>query len=369
MKDNKIIPLSKIIFSSEEKNFLNKFIDKGINSTTENYVEEFEKRFAKYCKSKYAAAVSSGTAALHLLLKALKIGLNDEVIVPDLTHIATANTVVYTGAKPVFIDSELENWNMSPKLIEEKITPKTKAIIAVHLYGQPADLKELNRICQKYNLYLIEDCAEALGAEFSGRKVGTFGAGGCFSFSENNIISCFEGGMIVTNNLRLYEKIFYLRNHAMSEKKKFFYSEIGYNYKLSPLQAVVGIAQLEKIENIIKIRKEIEQEYMNYLENVDNLEFQQIYLNRKKICWLFSMLVKQNKKNNRTGLIKYLYKNKIESSPFFIPMTELPPYYSIQKINSNAKFISNTGINLPTHNELDSNQIKYICNKIKDYLK
>lgn len=363
----KHISVANPIFSGNEKKYLNECIDTGWVSSLGKFINKFEKQFSDYCNTKYGVAVTNGTAALHLLLESLNITDGDEVIVPDLTFVATANAVSYTGAKPVFVDSELDTWNISPQFIEEKITLHTKAIIAVHLYGQPCDMTELVKLSKKYNLFLIEDCAEAHGAEFCGRKVGSFGQAGCFSFYGNKIITCGEGGLIVTDDYKLLKKILFLRDHAMSAKKRYYHPSIGFNYRMTNLQAAVGLAQLEQINEILKIKFEIEEEYIKNLSCLENLEFQKKLNNRKKICWLFSMLVKSVGKKNRNGLMRFLLKNNIDSRPFFIPMTKLPPYFNSKIINKNALFLSETGINLPTSINLTSKQISYICEKIKLY--
>ncbi|HPN32010.1 MAG TPA: DegT/DnrJ/EryC1/StrS family aminotransferase [bacterium] len=366
MKKSNFIPVSQPIFLGNEKKYLINCIDTGWISSLGKYISVFEKKFSNYCGVKYGVAVANGTVALHLLLKTLDINKNDEVIIPDLTFIATANAVSYTGAKPVMIDSDMDSWNINVDLIERYITPKTKAIIAVHLYGQPCNMKKILYIARKYNLLLIEDCAEAHGAEFDNKKIGSFGVGGCFSFYGNKVITSGEGGMIVTNNKKIFEKLLFLRDHAMSTKKRYYHSEIGFNYRMTNLQAAVGLAQLEKIDKILNLKNEIEKEYIENLADIGNIKFQKIFYDRKKICWLFSALVNENKTKNRNGLINHLLKNNIDSRPFFIPMTNLPPYYCKRK-NSNALFLSKKGINLPSSINICESQIKYICKKIKNY--
>ncbi|HPN29382.1 MAG TPA: DegT/DnrJ/EryC1/StrS family aminotransferase [bacterium] len=358
------ISVATPVFLGNEKKYLMDCLESGWISSLGSYIDKFEETFAKYIGTKYAVAVSNGTVAIHLLLKALNISEGDEVIIPDLTFIATANSVSYTGATPVFVDSECNSWNISPDNIIKKITKKTKAVICVHLYGQPCDMKNIMRICRQNKIYLIEDCAEAHGAEFLNKKVGSFGIGGTYSFYGNKIITTGEGGMIVTNNKRLFFELRHLRDHAMSKTKRYYHTEIGYNYRMTNLQAAIGLAQLENIQKILDKKRHIENEYNKYLCNIKEIELQNTFADRKKVCWLYSVLIKSNNQKNRDNLMKYLETKGVDTRPFFIPMTQLPPYKSNNK-NSNALLLSNQGLNLPTSYNLTDNEIEYICQNIK----
>ncbi|HOK40707.1 MAG TPA: DegT/DnrJ/EryC1/StrS family aminotransferase [bacterium] len=367
IKENIIINeniLNKNVIAKMNEYLLDK--EKIIN---DEYIKEFEKSFAKYNNSKYAVAVTNEVAAFHLVLTVLKIKPYEEIILPDLTPISSVYAISYLGAKPVFIDVDKESWNIDISKIEENITEKTRAIIAVHLYGQPAKIKEIQKICQKYNLHLIEDCTYSLGSEISGGKVGSFGIAGCFSLNKNSILNCLGGGIILTNNSRIYERLIFLRDLAKSEKVKYFYSEIGFDYRLSNMQAIIGLIRIKEIDEIIKKKKKIEEEYLKKLSSVEEITLQAILLDRKKVNPYFSLLYQHNKKRNKDAFIKFLSKNKIEGETFLIPITELPMYYSSQKINNNARIIANSGINLPLTLTMKEEEVNYITEKIKEFFK
>lgn len=234
------IPLAYPLLNGNEKKYVLDCLHTSWISSVGKYVDQFEKSFQDFCGTKYAISCANGTVALHLALLACGIGKGDEVIVPTLTYIASANAVSYCGALPVFVDSEKDTWNMDPAKIEEKINERTKAIIAVHLYGHPVNMEPILKIAEKYGLIVIEDAAEAHGAEYKGKKVGSIGHIGCFSFFGNKIITTGEGGMITTNDDALNEKIRLLKNQGMDQNRKYWFPVIGYNYRLTNLQAAIG---------------------------------------------------------------------------------------------------------------------------------
>lgn len=330
---------------NELKYLIDAFLSTWISSKGE-YIERLEKSFSHFCDCKYGVSVSSGTVALHLALLALGIGKGDEVIVPDLTFVATINAVLYTQATPVIVDIEKDSWCIDPKEVKKVITPKTKAIIPVHLYGQPCDMGALMAVARAHKLYVIEDCAEAHGACYSGKKVGSFGDIGCFSFFGNKIITTGEGGMCVTNSVALDGKMRILRDHGMSREKKYWHDMVGYNYRLTNLQAAIGVAQLERIEEILLGRKKIEEEYKRYLSDIPLLEFQRDDLpKRKKITWLVSALVKDKK---RDEYLSELHEKNIDVRPFFYSLSLMPVYKEYVFSGAISRDISERGINFPT---------------------
>ena len=266
---------------NEFKYLTDAFMSTWISSSGE-YIGRFENEFSSYSDCTHGVACSNGTVAIHLALIALGIGEGDEVIVPDLTFAATINTVLHANATPVIVDVEENSWCIDPKEIEKAITPKTKAIIPVHIYGQACEMDAIMKIAKKYNLKVIEDCAEAHGAMFGGKKVGSFGDIGCFSFYGNKVITTGEGGMCVTNSPELDEKMRVLRDHGMSKTKRYWHDVIGYNYRMTNLQAAIGLAQLERIEEIHKNRKMYEENYKEILDS-KNFTFQQDIENRTRI--------------------------------------------------------------------------------------
>lgn len=330
------------------------------------YTEEFEESFAKYCGCKYGVTTNSGTTALHLALATLGIGTGDEVIIPTFTMIATANAVTYTGAKPVLVDAELDTWNMDVSMIEEKITKRTKAIIPVHTYGHPADMNPILELAEKCNLFVVEDAAEAHGAEYKGRRAGSIGDMGCFSFYANKIITTGEGGMIVTNNEEFAERAHWLRAHAFGRHGKHFYHEaLGFGYRMSALQAAFGLAQLHHIDEFVAIRRNNAELYNSILSE---LKEKKITLPpeaswAKNVYWMYSILVQDSFGTPRDELMRRLELEGIETRTFFYSI-HVQPFYA--KRYQEKKFpvadeLSKKGINLPSGNNLAADEIRHVC--------
>ena len=319
-------------------------------SSSGKYIDKFEDDFSTYCGVKHGVSVSNGTVALQLALETLGIGNGDEVIVPDLTFAATINAVLHINATPVIVDVELDSWCIDPEEIIKAITPKTKAIIPVHLYGQVCDMGKIMEIAKKNKLYVVEDCAEAHGAEYNGHKVGCFGDISCFSFFGNKVITTGEGGMCITQNSDLDEKMRILRDHGMNKEKRYWHDYIGYNYRMTNLQAAIGVAQIERIDEIIQGRNSLERLYKQGLNNISKLKFQYDNLfNRKKVTWFVSILVEKN----RDFIISELKNNGIDARPFFYPLSRMPIYKSFVFSDVNSNFLSDRGINLPTNNKIN----------------
>jgi len=339
------------IGENELKYLIDAFLSTWISSSGK-YIEIFEDKFASYCGCKFGVAVSNGTVALHLALKVLDIGEGDEVIVPDLTFAATINAVLHAQARPVIVDVEPESWCMDPVEVKKAITNRTKAVIPVHLYGQPCAMDELVGICKKHNLYIIEDCAEAHGARYGGKKVGSFGDMGCFSFYGNKVVTTGEGGMCVTNSQDLCNKMRILRDHGMSKQKKYWHDVIGYNYRMTNLQAAIGVAQTARIDEILKKRKQVEDEYREILDNLGIFEFQRNDLpKRDKITWLVCVLL--DKKYNRDRYMNQLSQKGVETRPFFYSLSSMDIYKKYSFSCFNSQDISKRGINLPTFAKLN----------------
>lgn len=350
---------------NEYKYLMDAFLSTWISSTGK-YVTQFEENFSKYCGVTYGVATSNGTTALHLALAALGIGKGDEVIVPDLTFAATINAVLYTGATPVIVDIEEDSWCISPDEIIKAITPNTKAIIPVHLYGQPCDMEQICKIAKEHQLYIVEDCAEAHGAEWKNKKVGSFGIISCFSFFGNKVITTGEGGMCVTDDKNLYEKMRILRDHGMSKERKYYHEVIGFNYRMTNLQAAIGVAQIERINQVLAWRTELEKQYRECISDSDKIMIQRNDLaNRKKIAWLVSILVDEDK---RDSVLKELKNQGIDVRAFFVPLSEMDIYKDYARECSRSKQISKMGLNLPTTYEMDKKKIKNIISLISSSL-
>ncbi len=341
---------------NEYRYLMDAFLSTWISSTGK-FITQFEERFANYCGTSYGVATSNGTTALHLALTALGIGPGDEVIVPDLTFAATINAVIYTGATPVIVDIEEDSWCIDPNEIEKAISKRTKAIIPVHIYGQPCDMGRICDIANRHGLLIVEDCAEAHGAEWNGKKVGTFGEIGCFSFFGNKVITTGEGGMCITANDELDRRMRVLREHGMSKERKYYHEVVGYNYRMTNMQAAIGCAQLERIDEILEKRASVERLYREMLGDTC-LSFQNDNLqNRKKITWLVSALISEPKREKLFVKMKEL---GIDTRSFFVPLSKMDIYKKYARICKVSHKKSAQGINFPTSYEIDDKVIGLI---------
>lgn len=360
------IPLAQPQLSGNEYNYLMDALLSTWISSTGKYITQFEEGFSKYCGLRYGVATSNGTTALHLALTALGIGEGDQVIVPDITFAATINAVIYTGAVPVIVDIESDSWCIDPNKIEKAITPYTKAIIPVHIYGQPCDMGRVCDIAQQHNIYIVEDCAEAHGAEWNHRKVGSFGIISCFSFYGNKVITTGEGGMCITDSEELNSRMRILRDHGMSRNRKYYHEVVGFNYRMTNMQAAIGVAQLERIDKILEWRAKLEEKYRIVFTKMQGIQMQKNdYVDRKKITWLVSMLIDGDK---RDKILRKLKENNIDARAFFIPLSEMDIYRAYAKDCKNSKIISKNGINLPTTHEISEEKIYKMAKLIEKEL-
>jgi len=352
--------------------YVSECVRSGWISGISGYVSKFEDKFAKYCECKYGIAVNSGTTALQVALAAVGVSDDDEVIIPTFTMIATPNSVVYQRAKPVLVDSEIDAWNIDVDKIEDKITKKTKAIIPVHTYGHPVDMAPLLDIADKYDLYVIEDAAEAHGAEYNKKRAGSLGDAGCFSFYANKIITTGEGGMIVTNDEELAEKAAWLRAHAFGkEGKHFFHEALGFGYRMSGMQAALGLAQMERIEKFVEARRERAKKYNSILSDFcDVISLPPEASWAKNVYWMYSILLDQKFPTSREIFMKKLERKGIETRTFFYPVHVQPLYESLRKGNYPiADELAKKGINLPSGNDLTLKDVEMVCNTIIDIVK
>lgn len=353
------------ISGNELKYLVEAFLSTWISSTG-SFIDQFEKRFSAFCECDHGVAVSNGTVALHLALTALGVGNGDEVIVPDMTFAATINTVLHANAVPVIVDIERDSWCIDPAEIEKAITPRTRAIIPVHLYGQPCDMEAIMRIAARHNLFVIEDCAEAHGAIFNGKKVGSIGDVGCFSFFGNKVITTGEGGMCTTNNAALTDTLRVLRDHGMSKTKKYWHEMVGFNYRMTNLQAAIGVAQLEHIDDILRKRAEMEERYRAQPILNQFFEFQHNRLPcRDRITWLICALLK---KGDRDMLIASLREKKIDTRPFFYPLSTMDIYKQFVFSNTVSREISARGISFPTNADMEDGVLEEIVRLVGECL-
>ncbi len=362
---DKFIPVAEPLLQGNEIEYVTDCLKTGWISSLGKYVRDFEQGFADYCGMQYGIATSNGTVAIHLLAATLNLGPGDEVIMPSLTYVATANGIQYTGATPIFVDSEPDTWNVDPAKVVEAITPHTKAIFAVHLYGHPADMDLLREIAQAHNLLLLEDAAEAHGAYYKGKRVGSLGDASIFSFYGNKIITTGEGGLIATNNKEWAERAFFLENQGRYSSDPYWHPEIAYNYRMTNLQAAIGVAQLEKIDDMLAIRRQNAAYYNKRLAEIAGpaLTLPPEAEWATNVYWMYSVIIGDKFGMSRDKLRAKLHQANIETRPFFYPVHTLPMYNTGQSLPL-AEDLAKRGLNLPSGATLTLEQIDYICDTL-----
>jgi len=376
LKKIKFIPVNVPKIFNEDKINVKDCLDKNWISSEGSYVKIFEKKFSQYNNRKFGVAVSNGTAALEIALKSLNLKPKDEVIIPAFSIISTALCVVKLGLKPILVDADFFSWNMNPYNVINKISKKTKAIIITHIYGFPVNLEKIIKIAKKKKIKIIEDAAEMIGQKYKNKKCGSFGDLSTFSFYANKHITTGEGGMILTNNLTLYEKCKSLRNLCFGENiNRFNHDDIGWNYRLSNIQAAIGCGQLKNISWIIKRKRDIGKRYHSLLKKNDNIIIQSVKNDySKNIYWVFGVVVKKKAKIKRDLIMKKLLEKKIQTRPFFYPMHKQAIFKKMKLFSKkdrypNAEFLSDNGFYLPSGLGIKNHEIDYICkvlNKILD---
>lgn len=370
-------PIAKPYFGSQGKKEILKNISEALDSGNLSFgpkYKKFEEKFAEKIGTKYACAISSGTAGLHLAMIAAGIKLGDKVITTPFSFIASANCILYVGARPVFVDIEEDSYNIDPKKIEEKITPKTKAILVVHIFGQSADMDPIIKIAKKYKLKIIEDACESICAKYKGKNVGTFGESAVFSFYPNKQMTTGEGAMIVTNSKKIYDLCCSLRNQGRAENMQWLdHERLGYNYRLDEMSAALGLVQLKKIDWLIKKRQEIVRFYNKHLENFSDLVQTPATAHFNTHTWFVYVVKIKNKKINRNEVIGQLKEKGISSKPY-LPSIHLFGFYKKEFGYKKGDFpvseeISNYSLALPFYIGLKEKDIKYIVNKLINILK
>ncbi|MFV9566939.1 LegC family aminotransferase [Thermoanaerobacter mathranii] len=356
--------------SELEKEYILKALDSNFVSTVGPFVPEFEEKFARYLGVTSCVAVQSGTAAIHVALYEVGIKEGDEVIVPAITFVATVNPIIYCGATPVFVDIDKNTWNIDPKEIEKAITSKTKAIIPVHLYGNPCDMDEIMKIAEKYGVYVIEDATESLGAEYKGRMTGTIGHIGCFSFNGNKIITTGGGGMISTNNEKWASHIKFLVNQARDASQGYFHPEIGFNYRMTNLEAALGLAQLERLPEFIKKKRIYFEAYKKIFEGIDEIVLQKEYEGAISSAWLPSIKINCKKVDMTIPEIQNKLKERgIPTRRVFNPIIDFPPYVKYKKGNyHNSYEIFENGLSLPASTLNTLENVEYAAKTLLDIL-
>lgn len=343
---------------------MNECLDSTWISSKGKFIAEFEEGFKSYTGARHAATVTNGTLAVHLALLALGIGPDAEVIVPTLTYVASVNAIAYTGATPVFCDSLTKTWQMDPDDVRRKITSRTRAILAVHLYGQPCEMDELMKIAREHDLFLVEDCAESFGSLYKGRHVGTFGDIGTFSFFGNKTITTGEGGMVVTNDDTLHDRMTHFKGQGLAKHREYWHDVIGYNYRMTNICAAIGLAQLERADDLIVKKRQIAEWYRFHLDGSPVILHEESGDVRHSY-WMVSMLVPDPA--DRNPLRDALREQGVETRPVFYPVHSMPMYSSAFQRHPVAENLGWRGINLPSYPGLDEPSVKEICSVIKDY--
>ena len=371
------VPVCEPMLAGNELKYVTEAVSTGWISSSGKFVNEFENRFAAYSDCQYGIAVCNGTVALHLALVALGIGKGDEVIVPTFTMIASTYAICYTGAKPVFVDADKESWNIDVKKIEEKINSHTKAIMPVHIFGKMCDMDAIKALAVKYNLYILEDAAEAHGATYHGKKAGSFSDIAAFSFFANKNITTGEGGMVITNNKEIYDRARYFKNvcFPLDGPRNYQHDDIGFNYRMSNVVAAIGLAQVEKADEYKAMRIRNHKLYKKYLADVPGIIFQSAPSDGcEDVCWMNTIIVDPvNYGHNKDELIKHLKENEIDTRLLFTGMHKQKAMVDYGCDCSGeypiCEWLTENGFYLPSASNLTEEQIKFICNVIANFKK
>lgn len=364
---NKTIPIFEPVLAGNEKKYLIEAIDTGWISSQGPFITRFEADFAAYHGVGHAVACSNCTTALHMALLAAGVGPGDEVLCPDLTFIAPANMIKLTGAKVVLVDIEAEGFNIDPTLLEAKITSRTKAIIVVHQFGHAADMDAICEIARKHNLVVIEDVAEAVGARYKGRMLGTIGDMACYSMFGNKIITTGEGGAVITNNPKHDRDLRVLRDHGMTPGKKYHHETLGFNYRLTNLQAAVGLGQLERLDEILALRQKIADHYERRLSNAPGLRWRPRLDYSQSVFWLATITL--DRPEWREPFMQHLRDNGIEPRPMIFPV-HFAPYLGYERDTQEfpiATSISLRSVHLPSSASLAPDDVNRICDAVMEW--
>jgi len=364
------IPVNEPLLDGNEKRYLNECIDSGWISSEGSFVERLENEFAERCGRKYGIAVSNGSVALDLAVTALEIGPGDEVILPSFTIISCAASIVRAGATPVVIDCHTRTWNMDITKIESRITSKTKAIMAVHIYGLPVDMDPLLALSEKYGLRVIEDAAEAHGLTYKGAPCGSFGDVSTFSFYPNKLVTTGEGGILVTDDKGISEKCQSLRNLCFQKEKRFVHDNLGWNYRLSNVQAALGVAQLERLDSFIEKKRKMGKCYNELLKDIEHIQLPLSSTDyADNIYWVYGLVIDKDAGVTADAAMRKLSESGIGTRPFFWPMNQQPVFRRLGFFDNDlcpaAEFISRNGFYLPSGLALTEYQIEIVVNGVR----
>lgn len=358
-----MIPVYKPTIGKLEKEYVNDCLDSSWISSKGKYVELFERELSDATEVTYATSVCNGTVALHIALLALGVGEGDEVIVPTFTYIASVNCIKYVGATPVFVDCLEDTWQLDPDDVRKKITPRTKAIIAVHLYGHPAEMSLMVQIAKENNIFLVEDCAEAFGSLYEGKHVGGFGDIATYSFFGNKTITCGEGGMVVTNNETLYDRCKSIKCQGLATHRQYWHDVIGYNYRMTNICAAIGYAQLQRREETLLRKRHVAEMYKEQFDGT-SISYHKEKANVYHSYWMFSVIMQINEKE-RDLIRMALHEKGIETRPLFYPVHTMPIYSSRYEMHRVSEQVHRKGFNVPSYPDLTDEQVIYIAENIK----
>ena len=363
-----IIPVCEPWLAGNELKYITEAVETNWISSAGGYIHRFETMFAEKVGARYGVACANGTVALHLALATIDLRPGDEVLIPTFTMIATANAVTYLGAKPVLVDSEPVTWNMDVNQIEAKITPRTRAIIPVHTYGHPVDMDPLNVIAQKYGLFVLEDAAEAHGARYKDRRVGSLGDAASFSFYGNKIITTGEGGMVTTNREDVARLAWNLRDHAFSTERHFWHKFLGYNYRMTNLQAAIGLAQTEQLEKFVAARRANGAYYTEQLRQIPGIVTPPEATWATNVFWMYGILLEKEFGLTRDELRQALARRGVETRTFFIPMHCQPIYFDAYRGERYpvAEDFCHRGLYLPSASGLTREDIDAVVAAIRE---
>jgi perosamine synthetase len=366
VRQKKFIPVAHPLFAGNEKRYVNECLDTAWISSAGKFIPLFETAFAQFCDVPFGISCNNGTSALHLALMGLGVGPGDEVLSPTLTYIATANSVRYCNATPVFVDSEPRTMNIDPARIEERITGKSKGIIVVHLYGHPCDMDPILAIARKHNLFVLEDAAEAHGARYRGVKVGSIGEAATFSFFGNKIVTTGEGGMVTTRDAGLANRMRLLRGQGMDPERRYWFPIVGHNFRMTNIEAAIGLAQIEDVELHLANRRKVADWYHKHLAPLSDWIARPIEETwAHHAFWIYTILIKPSARIERDDFMQKLAEKGIETRPVFYPMHVMPPYREADGSYPVAEDLARRGVNLPTHGLLTEDDIAFIAETIR----
>jgi perosamine synthetase len=363
---NRYYPVSMPTLSGRELEYVTDAVKSGWISSLGPYVNRFEAEFAAFCGVEHAICVANGTVALHLALHALAVGPGDEVIMPDLSFVASANSVLMVGAKPVFCDIDPDTLCINPDKIEALITPRTRAIMPVHLYGHPSDMPRILDIARRHGLKVIEDAAEAHGSAVNGKRVGSWGDCGTFSFYANKNITTGEGGMVTTNDAALAAELRHLRDHAMSPSKRYWHERMGFNFRMTNLQAALGCAQMEQVDGFLARRRALFEGYKRRLAGLEGVRLNSEAEGCTNTFWMVCIELEGTDSGKRDRIAAEMRLQGVDTRPYFYPMSDMP--YLDSADTPVAHRVSAQGLNLPTYLTLEESDLDYICDVVRSVL-